>query len=51
MQTPGLHTNNLFTPNFDYKEIYFKFVILPPFGKGRWFFVRKTGGIDLGMIT
>ena len=31
-----------------YKEIYFKSAILPPLCKGRWFFARKTGGIDFG---
>ena len=29
-----------------YKEIYFKSAILPTLCKGRWFFARKTGGID-----
>ena len=28
-----------------------KSAVLPPFGKGRWFFVRKIGGIDLDKIT
>ena len=34
-----------------YKEISLSFAsILPPLCKGRWFFVRKTGGIDLDTI-
>ena len=32
----------------DCKEIYFKSAILPTLCKGRWFFARKTGGIDFG---